>query len=403
MTKKNYFKKRVNPKKVTDDNHKAWSPVIFNQIDDGLVLIDQQKTIVAFNQAAGRLSGWESQAAIGLDFETVINLHNEAGPGMKTKKYSLELGEKARNGYRQLVYLKPRPPAAILPVIISLAAVAPPEDLEQLGYQNLWLIVLRDHSEEHARNQAKTDFVSTASHEMRTPLATIEGYLSLASNGQICQTDQDAKNYIEQARQATLVLSSLFRDLLTASQSEDGQLSNHPQVVDLKVFLTDLLANNDFNHKKEAVSIELQIGPKSQTGEKVVLGSYDAWVDPGRLLELLSNIIDNAIKYSQEGPVKISLTGDQESLQIVVADQGIGIGANDLPHLFQKFYRVDNNVSSGSGLGLFICQQIVDLFGGKIWVESQIGQGSQFYIKLPRLDEFSRQRLLEENDQAQPN
>ena len=113
-------------------------------------------------------------------------------------------------------------------------------------------------------------------------------------------------------------------------------------------------------------------------------------VDPDRINEVLSNLIENAIKYTDEGFVEVGLTGDSDTAQIYIKDSGIGIPKSEISNLFQKFYRVDNSstrTTGGTGLGLFICRKIVELYRGRIWIESEKGVGSTFYINLPRINE----------------
>lgn len=121
---------------------------------------------------------------------------------------------------------------------------------------------------------------------------------------------------------------------------------------------------------------------------KTIAPLYFAHVDPDRLREVVTNLFDNAVKYTQQGKVSLSITGDQANIQVQVNDTGPGIPAEDLPHLFQKFYRVDNSETraiGGTGLGLFICRKIIELYGGTIQVASIVGKGSAFTITLPRL------------------
>ena len=376
-----------------------WSPVIFNQIDDGLVVVDDQNRIIAFNQAASQLTGWSIDPVYGLELATVVVLQPQANHDYQAGQHPFELA-KARESsapVRFSSYLQPRPPATIIPLVVTVSPLENPVD--PAGQNRAWLIVLRDQTEEHDRNQAKTDFVSTASHEMRTPLATIEGYLALAGNDQICRTDEQARNYINQARTAVLTLSNLFKDLLLASQSEDGSLTNHPELINLAKFLNDLIDGNDFGHQAKGLELKLNLesAAAAPAHEKQISPEYLVYADPRRLSELIINIIDNAVKYSQTGTIGVALTGSNQTVTITVSDQGLGIPAQDLPHLFQKFYRVDNNSQAGTGLGLFICKQIVDLYGGKIWAESQLGQGSQIKIELPRVDRFLAAKLARES------
>lgn len=134
---------------------------------------------------------------------------------------------------------------------------------------------------------------------------------------------------------------------------------------------------------------------RSAAGTKVVKPLYYVTADPDRLREVVINLFDNAVKYTDNGKVSIGLTGDDNVVQLYVRDTGPGIPAEDLPHLFEKFYRVDNSTTrtiGGTGLGLFICRKIVELYQGRIWAESTFGKGSSFFINLPRL---SGQRAAE--------
>jgi signal transduction histidine kinase len=137
---------------------------------------------------------------------------------------------------------------------------------------------------------------------------------------------------------------------------------------------------------------------------KVVKPLYYVWADPDRLREVITNLFDNACKYTDAGRVTIGLTGNNQVVQIYVRDTGGGIPADDIPHLFQKFYRVDNSATrtiGGTGLGLFICRKIIELYQGRIWVESQLGKGSTFFINLPRLT-ASRANQLQSQTTAAP-
>jgi signal transduction histidine kinase len=127
----------------------------------------------------------------------------------------------------------------------------------------------------------------------------------------------------------------------------------------------------------------------SANGGKAVRPLYYAYADVNRIREVFQNIVDNAIKYTNEGEVMVRLAGDTSVIQIQIQDSGFGIPAEDIPHLFQKFYRVDNSSTrtiGGTGLGLYICRKITELYNGRIWVESQYGKGSTFFINLPRLN-----------------
>ncbi|HTH71970.1 MAG TPA: HAMP domain-containing sensor histidine kinase, partial [Candidatus Pristimantibacillus sp.] len=129
---------------------------------------------------------------------------------------------------------------------------------------------------------------------------------------------------------------------------------------------------------------------------KMVKPLYYVYVDPDRLREVITNLFDNACKYTDQGKVTIGLTGNNDVVQLYIRDTGAGIPAEDVPHLFQKFYRVDNSATrtiGGTGLGLFIARKIIELYKGRIWVESELGKGSTFFINLPRLTSQKAQEI----------
>jgi signal transduction histidine kinase len=140
-------------------------------------------------------------------------------------------------------------------------------------------------------------------------------------------------------------------------------------------------------------------------GERVIRPLYYVKADADRLREVITNLFDNAVKYTDKGKITLGITGNGQVVQGYVRDTGPGIPAEDLPHLFQKFYRVDNSATrtiGGTGLGLFICRKIIELYSGQIWAESKLGEGSTFYFNLPRLDNQKAAKLqAAETNQAE--
>jgi signal transduction histidine kinase len=171
-------------------------------------------------------------------------------------------------------------------------------------------------------------------------------------------------------------------------------------------YLEKLTSDLRFSAQKKNLSVEFLIGsnsvidaskPASLGGEKVVRPLYYTQADPDRLREVITNLFDNACKYTDQGKISLGLTGNDSVVQLYIRDTGAGIPPEDIPHLFQKFYRVDNSATrtiGGTGLGLFISRKIVELYQGRIWVESTIGKGSTFYINLPRLTTQKAEQLM---------
>jgi signal transduction histidine kinase len=191
-------------------------------------------------------------------------------------------------------------------------------------------------------------------------------------------------------------LGKLFQDLLTSAKAEDGRLTSHPEIIDVGEFIEKLVEDLRFSAEKKGLALELHKGIKNATLAPLLYAN----VDPDRLREVVTNLFDNAVKYTEAGKISIGITGDKEVVQFFIEDTGPGIPKSDVPHLFQKFYRVDNSATrtiGGTGLGLFICKKIIELYNGKIWVESEPDHGSKFYINLPRINTTQAQSTLKEN------
>lgn len=363
------------------------STILIQSISDGVIVTDNEGKISLINPAAAAMVEWSIEESTGIDVRSVIKLKAEDGQeiGEQDNPFSTVLSQHqkmekilqvvGRGGKQQIVSM------AVSPVLL-------PKSNEPLGA----VAVMRDVSEERKAEKQRADFISTASHEMRTPVAAIEGYLALALNEQVSKIDSKAREYLEKAHSSTQHLGKLFQDLLTSAKAEDGRLVSHPVVVEMGAFLEQLTEGLRFAAEKKGLSTEFIIGTSHSTdataSQKVVKPLYYVFVDPDRMREVVTNIFDNAVKYTETGKISIGLTGDDKIVQFYIQDTGPGIPAEDISHLFQKFYRVDNSATrtiGGTGLGLFICRKIVELYHGRVWVESKVGEGSSFFINLPRL------------------
>jgi len=373
-------------------DEKRKSDIILQAIDDGVLLIDDQKTIQLFNPAASTITGWSASDATGLDYHTVLKLVDAEG-----KPYSEDKDPLAK------VFASHTPvrdnAANVLnksgkPVSLSLNA-SPLLDGQQVTGA---VAIFRDVSDERRDEQRRAEFISTASHEMRTPVAAIEGYLALALNENVSKVDSKARDFLNKAHSSTQHLGQLFQDLLTSAKAEDGRLTSHPLVMEMGSYLEQLTNDLRFGASKKGLSMEFVLGTpetavidasRDNAQTKVVRPLYYVNADPDRMREVLTNLFDNAVKYTDAGKVSVGLTGNDSVVQIYVRDTGSGIPSEDIPHLFQKFYRVDSSATrtiGGTGLGLFICRKIIELYSGRIWVESEVGRGSTFFINLPRLN-----------------
>lgn len=365
---------------------------ILQAVSDGIVTLDAKGNITMLNTAAGYLTGWEPADAIGIDHALVFKLCDAKGnPYDATTNPFSQLLQDRKPHRDDNTTLVTKGSERHLSVSLSASPL-----ISENGQLTGAVGILRDVSEERKSERQRAEFISTASHEMRTPLASIEGYLALAMNNRVSSIDEKAKGYLTKAHEATQHLGSLFQDLLTSAKAEDGRLINHPEVIEMGGFLTRLSEDLRFVAQKKNLAVEFVVGvsganmnAQPEIGSvRVVQPLYYVYADPERLREVITNLFDNAVKYTPSGKISLGLTGDDNVVQMYVKDTGQGIAAEDVPHLFQKFYRIDNSDTrqiGGTGLGLFICRKIVELYNGRIWVESQPAKGSTFFINLPRL------------------
>lgn len=374
------------------------SDFILGAIDDGVVVVDKSNIIHVFNKAAGTITGWVPGEAVGRNFYEVLQMIDNQGNPLEPQQnpiiQALVQAKQIKNS--DCIFKSKNGKEIAVSIIISPI-------LDGKGQPGGTVVaVFRDISTEKAQEQQRSDFISTASHEMRTPIAAIEGYLSLALNEKTAQIDANAKNYLTKAQDATRHLGQLFADLLTSSKAEDGRLSSNPVVVELGEIVQQVTEAETFHAQEKRLDLKYMVSSNNEVaGGRVVRPLFYTFVDPTRMTEVIQNLIDNAIKYTNDGAITVRLTGDAQLAQIQVSDSGIGIPSEDIPHLFQKFYRVDNSATrtiGGTGLGLYICKRIVELYQGRIWVESNLGKGSTFFINLPRLT--TEQALEKQKNQS---
>lgn len=361
---------------------------IMSSIAEGVMVIDGSKRIQLFNRAAQELTGWDEASAQNIDYNLVMQLRTaEDQPMNEFNDPFIESWKKGSQVvHEDLVATTHSGRKVQLNISIS-----PMFDTNKLP--NGAIALFRDISEEKEVERQKDEFVSTASHEMRTPVAAIEGYISLAMNANVATIDDRAKKYLEKAHDTITHLGQLFRDLLSVTKAEEGKLSGHMEAVNLGQLVQKSVDDMQFTIQKKNITLVYQIG--AQSG-KVIAPLYYVAANPERLREVVMNLIDNAYKFTNDGGIKVILDGNDKEVTVSVNDSGVGIAAEDISHLFQKFYRIDSSATrtiGGTGLGLYLCRRLIETFNGRIWVESKPGEGSTFKFTLPRLTETEIAKL----------
>ena len=361
---------------------------IMSSIGEGVMVIDSARRIQLFNKAAQNLTGWDESSAQSIDYNLVLQLKTaDDRPLTDLNDPFAEAWKKGREIVRDNLVMTTRSGHKIQ-LNISVSPI-----FDANAHPTGAIALFRDISKEKEVERQKDEFVSTASHEMRTPVAAIEGYISLAMNANVATIDDRAKKYLDKAHDTIQHLGELFRDLLSVTKAEEGQLGGRVEAVNQGQLLQSAVDDMQFTVQKKGLTLVYQIG--GQSG-KAIAPLYYVAANPERLREVIMNLIDNAVKYTAEGGIKVTLEGNEKEVTVGISDTGAGIAPEDAGHLFQKFYRIDNSATrtiGGTGLGLYLCRRLIESFNGRIWVESKPGEGSTFKFTLPRLTQAEVEKM----------
>ena len=398
----NLFKRNNSAETAKTANQAAMSEMVLKAIHDGVVITDKNGVIQFINPAAVTMTGCgSSHQAIGLDYGLVIRLESKEGRELPENENPLIQAIKTNQPLESCqVSLIVGQTDKRIPISLSV--------LSAEGLSQNRIITFRDITKELEEEGEQTEFISTASHEMRTPVATIDGYLSLTLNPQTATIDERARGYLAAAQSASKHLGKLFQDLLDVTKLDDGRI--RPKFVPTEMVEFVEGVTKDYIERAKEAKIDFKFGSSDSKqfgeGRRVDQVAYSS-IDVDFMREILDNLIDNALKYTPEnGSIYVNVRGDGDRVLINVTDTGVGISSEDLSHIFQKFYRVDNSDTrtiGGTGLGLYLVKQRAEAMGGKVWAESAFGEGSTFFVSLPRLsqDEFDKLSIAIHNNEMQ--
>ena len=378
----------------------AWSEIALDAIGEGVMITDANGKIQFVNPAAVTMLNSGTVAdAVGLDYGLLVKLESKNGQPLQdgdNKFVSAMVSGQPLDDFQ--CHLVAQKVDKRIPIAISVLST-------DNGRGNR-IVTFRNIAKELEEEGAQTEFISTASHEMRTPVASIEGFLSLALNPQTATIDDRARQYLTQAHDASKHLGNLFKDLLDVTKIDDGRIQ--PRFMPVELVETVKKISDTYAVRAGEANLKYQFGGVNSdtVNAKLVQPVVYGYIDMSFLQEIMANLIDNAIKYTPAGgSIYVNVLGDGDRALINVTDTGIGISADDLQHIFQKFYRADNSQTrtvGGTGLGLYLVKQRVESMNGRIWAESAFGEGTTFYVSLPRLsaDEYGKRLIDFENQEA---
>jgi signal transduction histidine kinase len=239
--------------------------------------------------------------------------------------------------------------------------------------------LLEQQAEMTEVNAAKDEFISLASHQLRTPATGVKQFIGMLLENYFGELSEDQRTMLEYAYESNERQLEVINDLLRVAQVDAGKVMLTKQKSDLADMLEDIMQEQrtQFTRRKQKVVLDRPTEP------------VYAKIDPSRIRMVVENLIDNASKYTPEGKgIKVIITQDsrRKLVNISVKDEGVGIAKEDIPKLFQKFSRVDNPLSiqvGGTGIGLYWAKKIMDLHGGSITLKSKQGKGTTFTVKIP--------------------
>lgn len=344
---------------------------VFKFAEEGIVIFDRDGMVVGFNPAASKLTGYSNTEVIGRSFTSVIKTVSPEGLNLSALspiKRVLAEGEVVAKR-EQLLQGKA---GSTIWTEISYSPI-----FDDRGRVSSGIAVVSNIQKEREMEAVKSDFISIVSHELRTPLTAIKGFMSMLLKRNFGELNDKQAHYLSKVYQTNQRMIGLVEDLLDVSYIESGKIKLKVSPIAVEPIISDVVT------ELATKGFERQIMIKVNRKHKLPLVLADEF----RLRQILVNLVDNAIKYSlPKSEITIDFKVQGSELVTSVRDHGVGITANQVERLFQKFGRIYNPMSmqaGGTGLGLYIVKNLVESHGGKIWVTTRVGKGSKFSFSLP--------------------
>jgi PAS domain S-box-containing protein len=357
---------------------KVEDEALLASIGDGVIAVDKDGKIMFINGAAEQMLQIKTKDVISKPYEEVLHIENEKGEMLSKEKNRLyevlKRGQRVATDTSSLdsIFYYVRTDKSRFPVAVTIAPVV----LDGNIYGAV--SVFRDITIERQIDKSKSEFVSLASHQLRTPLSAIKWYSEMLLSGKSGKLSVKQKKYINEVSRGNERMIKLIDVLLSVSRLEAGSIKVNPKVIDVKTLIRGIIEEQKFNMKKK----KQKFTPKCVSVEVPQI-----YADPDLIRIVFQNIISNAVKYTPEkGEITCNIEKRDNDVLFQIKDTGIGIPKDQQSRVFEKLFRASNAFShdpEGNGLGLYLAKTTVESFGGKIWFESEEGKGTTFYISMP--------------------
>jgi len=348
---------------------------VLSHMTDGVIATDRRGNVIIINETALDFLNIRNEDAIGVSLLKLLKIDKDYSlRDLLETQQEMVLDLSDQDGHE-----------LILRADFSLIQ-------RETGFISGLVAVLHDVTEQQKNERERREFVSNVSHELRTPLTSMRSYIEALNDG-AWQDPEVAPSFLKVTQEETDRMIRMINDLLSLSRLDSGTSKIDMEYINLNEFFNyildrfDMMIKTDNEHTGEAASV-LDHAKKHYTIKREIT-KRDLWVeiDPDKFMQVVDNILNNAIKYSPDGgTITARLLDTHNHVILSISDQGLGIPRKDLANIFDRFYRVDKARSrkqGGTGLGLAISKEVVEALHGRIWVDSQEGHGSTFYISLP--------------------
>jgi len=350
--------------------------MIIRNFTDGILVFDDEKKLSLINAQAELFFEVEAREVMGMSISELARFQY-----LKPLAELLSPLTELLSGQNKRIFRKELQIKDNLILEISEVPLLPRARGEKAGN----LIISHDITREKAVERMKTEFVSVAAHQLRTPLSAIKWTLKILLDGDLGEITKEQREFIEKTYQSNERMISLINDLLNVTRIEEGRYLYKLTLMNIE----DIVRSVAESYKDEIAKrkVKLEFKKSGATLPKVM-------VDLEKIKLVIQNLLDNALRYTPAGgKITISLSGQPEKIEFSIKDTGLGIPADQKERIFTKFFRAVNVMkidTEGSGLGLFIAKNIIDAHGGRIWFESQENKGTTFYFTLPaKKEKFS--------------